>query len=329
MDENKTKKDMHHIHDKSYRDLYSKREIAVDLFKNMPNEQWAKNLKSEDLTLVNKSFITSDYDEIESDIVYKATINDTEIIFYILLEFQSTVDYRMPIRLLFYMCEILRDHAKNAKHKKYDKNLKIPAIIPLVLYNGEEKWDVPKEFRKIIYNEKLFGDGLLNFKYDLFDINNDYTKEQLMNSKNVTAAIFLLDQKIDALEFLQRIKVIALFFQALSDTEMKAIKHWIKNTTPEQLADSAIKILDAKKEEVELMVASNAFILDEMKEKARCEGKNLGKAELLIKQLRKKFKALPKDYEDKIMTLSESTLEIIGEEIFDIEKTEELEKYFK
>lgn len=39
MNENKTKKDMHHIHDKSYRDLYSKREIAVDLFKNMLNEQ--------------------------------------------------------------------------------------------------------------------------------------------------------------------------------------------------------------------------------------------------------------------------------------------------
>lgn len=259
----------------------------------------------------------------------------------------------MPLRLLFYMCEILRDYSKNAKHKKYDKNLRIPAVIPLVLYNGDEKWAVPREFRKIIYNEDLFGSGLLNFKYDLFDINNDYTKEQLINSKNVTAAIFLLDQKIDALEFLQRIKAIALFFQALSDTEMKAIKHWIKNTTPEQLADSAIKILDAKKEDVELMVASNAFILDEMKEKARkdgigqglkegieqglekgieqglTQGKNLGKAELLIKQLRKKFKSFPKDYEDKIITLPENILEIIAEEIFDIDNVEDLEKYFK
>ena len=41
---------------------------------------------------------------------------------------------------------------------------------------------------------------------------NNYSKEELINSKNVTAAIFLLDQKIDALEFLQRIKAIALFF---------------------------------------------------------------------------------------------------------------------
>jgi len=53
----------------------------------------------ENLTLVNKSYITADYEELESDIVYKANLNNTEVYFYILLEFQSTVDYRMPLRL--------------------------------------------------------------------------------------------------------------------------------------------------------------------------------------------------------------------------------------
>ena len=65
------------------------------------------------------------------------------------------------------MTEILREYSKNANHKKYDKTLKIPAIIPIVLYNGDKVWDVPKEFRKIIYNENLFGNGLINFSYDI------------------------------------------------------------------------------------------------------------------------------------------------------------------
>ena len=75
------------------------------------------------------------------------------------------------------------------------KNIKIPAVIPVVLYNGEEKWDVPKEFRKMIYNEDLFGSNILNFTYDVFDISNDekFNKENLVISKNVTSAIFLLD----------------------------------------------------------------------------------------------------------------------------------------
>ena len=240
-------KEIYHIHDKSYKDLYSKKEIALDLFRSQIKEPWTKEIRLEDLTLVNKSFVTSDYEETECDIVYKAQINDTEVIFYILLEFQSRIDYRMPLRLLFYMCEILRDHSKNANHKKNDKNIKIPAIIPIVLYNGKQVWDVPNEFRKMIYNEKLFGNNILNFKYDIIDINNDYSSEDLENSKNVSSAIFLLDQKMDALEFLRRIRVIALFFNELTEVETKAIKHWIRNTMEDRLAESAIDILEADK----------------------------------------------------------------------------------
>lgn len=280
MSEN-VKNDIHHIHDKSYKDLYSKKEIAIDLFKSLVNKEWTKYLVPENLTLVNKSYITADYEELESDIVYKANVKNTEVYFYILLEFQSTVDYRMPLRLLFYMCEILREYAVNAKHKKYDKNIKIPAVIPIVLYNGEQKWDVPREFREMIYNEELFGSSILNFTYDVFDISNDekFNKENLISNNNITSAIFLLDQKVDPEEFLQRIKAIALYFNSLSKDEIKVIKNWIKNTVVKELADSAIEILEADKMEVELMVARNAFILDEMKEKAKAEGKELGREE--------------------------------------------------
>lgn len=94
----------------------------------------------------------------------------------------------------------------------------------------------------MIYNEELFGNNILNFTYDVFDISNDkrFEKDKLVASQNVTQAIFLLDQKMDALEFLDRIKVIALYFNSLSDTEIKAIKNWIKNTVVKELAESAI-----------------------------------------------------------------------------------------
>ncbi|MGL5751685.1 MAG: hypothetical protein ACRCXT_14220, partial [Paraclostridium sp.] len=93
---------------------------------------------------------------------------------------------------------------------------------------------------------------------------------------------FLLDQKIDEIEFLQRIKVIALFFNSLSDSELIALKHWIRNTVEEELAKSAIEILEAKKEDVEKMVSNNAFILTEMKDKAIQEGVEKGKKDKAI-----------------------------------------------
>ena len=272
MSEN-VKKDIHHIHDKSYKDLYSKKEIAIDLFKSLVNEKWTEYLIPENLTLVNKTYVTADYEELEADIVYKANLNDTEVYLYILLEFQSTVDYRMPLRLLFYMCEILREHAVNAKHKKYDKSIKIPAVLPIVLYNGEQKWDVPREFRKMIYNEELFGSNILNFTYDVFDISNDekFNKEELLISKNVQAAIFLLEKTGDALEFLEKMKVVSLYSKYLSQIEVNAIKIWIENNITKQISDSAINILQANKMEVELMIGRAGFISEEMRVKVKEE----------------------------------------------------------
>ncbi|MBI5977061.1 hypothetical protein ACV3ZT_06115 [Clostridium perfringens] len=64
----------------------------------------------------------------------------------------------------------------------------------------------------------------MNFIYDVFDVNNGFTKEELINSKNVTAAIFLLDQKITPQEFLERVKAIALFFDGLTIEEVKKLR---------------------------------------------------------------------------------------------------------
>lgn len=61
MDNKKVKVDMYHIHDKSYKDLYSKKEIAADLFKSLGNEKWTEYIKLENLILVNKSYVRSYY----------------------------------------------------------------------------------------------------------------------------------------------------------------------------------------------------------------------------------------------------------------------------
>lgn len=50
--------------------------------------------------------------------------------------------------------------------------------------------------------------------------------------------------------------------------------------------------------------------------------------ELIIKLLIKKFKKIPKNYTDKINNLSNETLDVIATDIFDMDKIDELEKYF-
>ena len=66
---------------------------------------------------------------------------------------------------------------------------------------------------------------------------------------------------------------------------------------------------------------------EEGKEEEREKGRK-EKAELLIEQLRKKFNGLPENYENKIENLSNDKIKAIGVDIFDIEKIEDLERYF-
>ena len=68
-------------------------------------------------------------------------------------------------------------------------------------------------------------------------------------------------------------------------------------------------------------------LIEEGIKKGREEEREEGKAELLIKQLMKKFNKLPIEYKDKIKKLPEETLEVIGMDIFDLESIEDLEKY--
>ncbi len=91
---------------------------------------------------------------------------------------------------------------------------------------------------------------------------------------------------------------------------------------------------------IELNEDNRVFLMDMLKKfeidkKLKQEGKEEGreegreeKVELLIKQLRKKLNGLPKNYEDKIKTLSNDKIESIGVDIFDIEKVEDLKRYF-
>lgn len=53
------KKAINNIHDRSYKDLYSNKEVFLDLVKEMLKAPWAKGLKEENLVLVDKEYILS------------------------------------------------------------------------------------------------------------------------------------------------------------------------------------------------------------------------------------------------------------------------------
>lgn len=335
----KIRKEIHNIHDKSYKDLFSNKELLVNMIQSFVQSSWGKEITKENIDLVNKSYILSDYEELESDIVYKANIGDEEVIFYILLEFQSYVDYSMPIRLFLYMAEIWREVLKNTERIEVrSKEFRLPAIVPLVLYNGEYKWTVEKRFKNIISKNELFGNNIIDFEYILIDINK-YEKEELMKLDNIASAVFLLDQKVDVEEFISRVRDIAINFENLSQEQKTMLKHWLRTTLSDEIKDKLGEkienILTASKEEVMIMTSNISKTIKETFERTREEGieeqkekSRLKDVELVLKLLTKKFKNLDDIIVNKVSVLDSNKLNSILEAILDIETLEDLENYF-
>jgi predicted transposase/invertase (TIGR01784 family) len=127
--------------DRGYRRLLYDRRNFLDLVKNHIAATWTEQIKEEDVELVNARFVTKDFRDREADIVYKAKVDGRDTVFYVLLELQSKPDFTMPFRLLVYMVELMRRlFARTAKKFREKKDFRLPAVVPIVLYNGAREW---------------------------------------------------------------------------------------------------------------------------------------------------------------------------------------------
>ena len=274
---------IHNQHDVGYKYLLSHKKTFIELLKSFVKEKWVEDIEDTNIVLVSKSYILQDFKEKESDIVYKVKLKEKDIIFYCLLELQSTVDYEMPIRLLFYMTEIWRDILKNVNDRERKKeNFRLPAIVPLILYNGENQWTACRSFKEILDGYELFEDCILDFNYTLFDVNR-YKEEELLKLANLISTIFLLDQKVNMPVIKERLQKTANILK-LSDEQFTLFKNWVKRIfkprMTQPIQEELEMILDkASAMEVKEMVSNLALTLEKELSEAQHRGKQEGREE--------------------------------------------------
>ncbi|MDR2971354.1 MAG: Rpn family recombination-promoting nuclease/putative transposase, partial [Bacteroidales bacterium] len=155
-------------HDTRLKELFRNKKAFISLLKDCVKEDWINDLDEDSLRLSNTSYILQDFKKKEADIVYEATLNNGKqrVVFYLLLEIQSEVDYRMPYRLLLYIVEILRFYYNNSDaNERESKDIKFPAVFPIVFFSGKDTWTVPLNIKDMFDSPLDFGDYILNFNY--------------------------------------------------------------------------------------------------------------------------------------------------------------------
>ncbi|WP_232229072.1 Rpn family recombination-promoting nuclease/putative transposase [Paenibacillus zanthoxyli] len=218
--------------------MLSSKKLFVELLRSFINKGWVQAV-NEEVQEIPHSFVLQDFKRQEADLVYRVKLNGQDVVFYLLLEMQSTVDFRMPYRLLLYQVEIWRYLLQNEEDALSNrKTFQLPPIVPIVLYNGTQKWSAAElELRKLLANENLFGSELLNFEYLLIDVAR-YTEEELLALSNAIGSVFLLDQTEDQEQLLNRFgKLMNTIQQMPADSQQKFVA-WMANILLQKLPEN-------------------------------------------------------------------------------------------
>lgn len=219
--------EIHQAHDKRYKELLSNKRTFIDLVKSCIGGPWTEQLTEDKLVKVDKSYILQDFEKRESDLVYRVILGEQQVVFYVLLELQSTVDNLMPYRLLEYMLEIWRDFFKNIQQEgTRSQDFRLPAIMPIVIYNGPSSWSVPLKFKEIINHYQKFGECIVDFKYALIDIHR-YTEKELKKFSKLVAVVFHLEQARDEEDLIDRLKRWVGVIKSLGRDEYRQLVPWL------------------------------------------------------------------------------------------------------
>ena len=223
----------------------------------------------------------------------------------------------MPMRLLFYMTEVWRDILKNTdKNQRRRKAFKLPAIIPIVLYNGKNKWTAKMSFKEILSGYELFEDNILDFNYMLFDINR-YEDEELINMSNLVSAIFLLDQEMNEEELIRRLRKIIYVLKKISPEQFSVFKQWLKNIVKPRLREEMQEEVDdvlnkSNQEEVDVMVSNLGKTLENIEKKGIEKGIEKKAREIAIKAIKM---GMDNSVVSELTGLKEDEINIIRKEV--------------
>ncbi|MFL6202743.1 MAG: Rpn family recombination-promoting nuclease/putative transposase [Thermoanaerobaculia bacterium] len=302
-------------HDTGYKALFSHPEMVADLIRGFVHEQWVGELDFSSLERVPASFVTPGMRRRESDILWRVRWGRERWLYvYLLLEFQSTVDPFMALRLMVYV-GLLYQHL--LKERQLTESGRLPPILPLVLYNGYAPWGAALNVAELI---EEVPDGLERYRpqlrYCLVD-EGRIAAAELEPLQNLAAALFRLE-KSRGPEEIER--VLGALIEWLHVPEMAELRRafvlWLRQVLlPGRVPGAEIPQM-AELEEVKAMLAERVKEWTREWEqqgfkKGLEKGRKLGLQKVraaLVHQLEKRFGPLPEEARQRIDSLDHEAI---------------------
>ena len=312
-------------HDGGYKSLFAHARMVEDLLRGFVHEPWIDDLDFSSLERCEGSYVSEKFRRFEQDMVWRiqwkrsrtdaARSEPPGLYVYLLLEFQSQVDGFMALRMLTYLSLFYQDLMKR---RELTPSGKLPPVLPLVLYNGKQRWTAPREVADLI--EEVPG-GLAAYRpslrYLLLD-EGEYPESELELPENLAAALFRLEQSRDWDEAQTLIGGLAPRMREPSQGNLRrAFEEWLaKVLLPSRFPKERIP-------EWTKLEGSQTMLRESVLEWTR-EWREEGEQKLLLRQLERKFGALDAAARRRIENAEEEQLVTWGENLLSAETLEDV-----
>lgn len=164
---NKPLRDRIPWHDASYKSFFARRRTVADTLRGAVREL-ARHLDFSTLERLPASFVTERLGQRHADMLWRArTVRGGWLWMLVLIEFQSTIDRRMALRMTDYTVRILRGLSR----EDLGPGGEYPPVLPVVVYNGGPRWTAATDVRDLFAQapEEVLG-YLPQHRYVLIDV---------------------------------------------------------------------------------------------------------------------------------------------------------------
>jgi Putative transposase, YhgA-like/Domain of unknown function (DUF4351) len=284
-------------HDLSYRLFFAHRRMIQDLLREIVGEQWVERIDLSSGERVDASFVSPRHENRESDVIWQFRRKDggEPVYVYILLEFQSRPAPSMPVRLMGYVSlfyQLLMAGQPAAGWRK------LPLVIPVVIYNGWEPWNVATDLGSMIGeldpSAEIYRPQL---RYRLVN-EAAYSPEELAALNSPVADLFRIEKSRDWLEVRASVHRLRQSIPPDEASLRQAFEIWLRKLILPRLGLSQEEASAASSlEEIETMLADS---IDRWNREIREEGRQEEGARVVLRLLRLKFGPLEPEIEERV-----------------------------
>ena len=307
-------------HDRGYKLLFSDPTLLEELLRGFLPGDWTDRLDFTTLERVGNSFVSADLRERHSDLIWRLRLRgDGEgwVYLYLLLEFQSTSDRFMAVRLLTYIGLLLEEIIHKEKLKPGDR---LPAVLPLVLYNGERRWRAPLRLESLFVPVPApLRRHLPRLTYRLLDERRlDLNRSEL--EENPTATLFQIEtaQNAEALTALSR--RLGDLLPPGNPVLRRTVFTWFSSVVRRRFPDV---IIPEGMSPEEAPMLEDALV--EYFEMARQEGRQQARQEVLLRQMTLRFGRLPEKVRQEVEQItSDKKLERLERKVLSAKSLKEM-----